>query len=128
MGRQDDDHSEGCKHRGDKTYIGHVRKELPKLLREKLGAGHKDWKSFLQAVHDVDIDYIRDRADIWRKEKNEQDALRRRIQQLEKLTASPTAPLRQQMTTFGIGGPSLSSNTRQPSTTPNDPFASGRGG
>jgi hypothetical protein len=110
------------------TYIGHVRKELPKLLREKLGAGHKDWKSFLQAVRDVDIDYIRDGADIWRKEKDEQDALRRRIQQLEKLTASPTAPLRQQMTTFGIGGPSLSSNTRQPSTTPNDPFASGTGG
>jgi hypothetical protein len=101
------------------TYIGHVRKELPKLLREKLGVGHKDWKLFLQAVRDVDIDYIRDGADIWKKEKEEQDALRKRIQQLEKLTASPT---------FGIGSPSPSNNARQPLTTPSDPFAGSAGG
>ena len=42
------------------TYIGHVRKELPKLLREKVGTGHKDWEAFLQGVRDMDMDYIRD--------------------------------------------------------------------
>ena len=84
----------GAKIETTTTYIGHVRKELPKLLREKLGAGHGDWTALLQAVRDIDIDYIRDGADIWKKEKDEQDALRKRIQQLEKLMASPTAPLR----------------------------------
>ena len=123
----------GAKIETTTTYIGHVRKELPKLLREKLGAGHTDWTSFLQVVRDVDIDYIRDGADIWKKEKDEQDALKKRIQHLEKLTASPTAPLRQQMMTFGIGSSSPSNSQatqqpRQPSTTPNNPFAGNVGG
>ena len=122
----------GAKIETTTTYIGHVRRELPKLLREKLGAGHGDWTAFLQAVRDVDTDYIRDGADIWKKERDEQDALRKRIQQLEKLTASPTAPLRQQMMTFGIGSPSSSSNPaqqlRQSSTAPTDPFAGNNGG
>ena len=57
------------------TYIGQVRKELPKLLREKIGAGHTDWMMFLQAVRDVDVDHIRDGVDIWKKEQDEQDTL-----------------------------------------------------
>jgi hypothetical protein len=82
---------------------GQVRKELPKLLREKVGAGHTDWTVFLQAVRDVDVDHIRDGVTMWKKEQEEQQALRDRVQQLEKLTASPTAPLRRQMTTFSLG-------------------------
>lgn len=50
----------GAKIETTTTYIGHVRKELPKLLREKVGAGHTDWTAFLQAVRDVDVDYVRD--------------------------------------------------------------------
>ena len=59
------------------TYIGHVRKELPKLLREKVGAGHGDWTAFLQAVRELDVDYIRDGVDIWKKEQEEQEALKK---------------------------------------------------
>jgi hypothetical protein len=54
----------GAKIEATTTYIGQVRKELPRSLREKVGAGHADWTSFLQAVRDVDVDHIRDEADI----------------------------------------------------------------
>lgn len=33
---------QGAKLEKTTTYIGHVRKELPKLIREKVGAGHTD--------------------------------------------------------------------------------------
>ena len=107
----------GAKLENTVTYIGHVRKELPKLLREKVGTGHADWTTFLQAIRDIDIDHIREGVDIWKKdeeakkkdqekrkkESDDQEVLKRHIQQLEKLTASPTAPIRQQMTSFSIG-------------------------
>jgi hypothetical protein len=120
----------GAKLEATTTYVGHVRKELPRLLREKVGAGHKDWMVFLQAVRDVDLDHIRDGVDIWKKEQQEQEALKKRIQQLEKLTASPTAPLRQQMTSFSIGN--LAAGPTRPSQqTPSsqaDPFTGTGGG
>jgi hypothetical protein len=117
----------GAKLETTTTYIGHVRKDLPKILREKVGTGHADWGAFLQAVRDVDADHIRDGVDTWKKEQEVQEALRKRIQQLEKLTASPTAPLRQQMTTFGIGNsPRTPQQTSTP--TPTNPFASSAGG
>ena len=59
------------------TYIGQVWKELPKVLREKVGTGHADWGEFLQVVRVVDPDHIKDRVDAWKKEqearKKEQD-------------------------------------------------------
>ena len=51
----------GAKLEATTTYIGLVRRELQKLLREKIGIGHTDWMVFLQAVQDVDIDHIRKR-------------------------------------------------------------------
>ena len=112
------------------TYIGHVRKELPKLLREKVGTGHADWATFLQAVRDVDLDHIREGAKIWKKEQEEQLALKKRVQQLEKLTASPTAPLRHQMTTFNLGDtqPNPPQQPRQTSANPTSPFTGTSGG
>jgi hypothetical protein len=120
----------GAKIETTTTYIGQVRKELPKPLKEKIGAGHADWTAFLQAVHDVDVDYIRDAVDLWKKEQIEQETLRKRVQQLEKLTASPTAPLRQQMLTLGIGNPppNPTQQQRQTLTTPANPFTSTTGG
>ena len=127
----------GAKLEATTTYIGHVRKELPKLLREKVGTGHADWAAFLQAVRDVDPDHIRDGVDAWKKEQEtrrkdqeEQEALRKRIQQLEKATASPTAPLRQQMTTFSLGNQvSQPQNpVQQHIPNPTNPFTSTTGG
>lgn len=120
----------GAKLEGTSTYIGHVRKELPKVLREKVGAGHADWLSFLQAVRDVDVDHIRDGVSIWKKEQEEQDAIRKRIQQLEKLTASPTGPLRQQMTSFNIGNPPPTSSRQPAAAIPDNsnPFTNTTGG
>ena len=40
----------GAKIETTMTYIGHIRKELPKILRENVGVGHADWTAFLQAV------------------------------------------------------------------------------
>jgi hypothetical protein len=111
------------------TYIGHVRRELPKLLREKVGVGHTSWTAFIQAVRDVDIDHIRDGAEIWKKEQQEQDNFKKRIQQLEKLTASPTAPIRQQMSSFNIGNPPPANHlTPRQTTTPANPFTGTNGG
>ena len=103
------------------TYIGHIRKELPKLLREKVGMGHTSWEKFLQAVHEVDMDHIRDGVNARKKEQEEQEALRKRIQQLKKLTASPMALLRQQMTTFSIGN-LLLNPAQPPRQVPTNPF------
>ena len=85
---------------------------------------------FLQAVRDVDIDHIRDGVDIWKKEQDEQDTLRKRVKQLEKLTASPTAPLRHQMTSFNLGNalPSITQQPRQTPVSPENPFTSTTGG
>ena len=120
----------GAKIESTTTYIGQVRKELPKSLREKVGAGHIDWTAFLQAVRDVDVDYIRDEADVWRREREEKEALRKRVQQLEKLTASPTAPLRHQMTSFNIGNPAPNpvQQPRQTTAVPANPFMGNTGG
>ena len=111
----------GVKLESTPTYIGQVRKKLPKLLREKIGAGHTSWTDFLQAVHDIDKDHIREGVDIWKEDQVEQAAIKRRIQQLEKLTtASPMAPLRQQFSMFDIGGqpPSPTLTSRRPQTNP----------
>jgi hypothetical protein len=136
----------GAKLEATATFIGHVRKELPKLLREKVGTGHTDWKDFLQAIRDIDLDYIRDGVNIWKKEEDikrneqnarkkeleDQEALKRRIQQLEKVTNSPTAPLRHQMTSFNIGNPPQSPGhlLQQSAATPlaANPFENNNGG
>ena len=107
------------------TYIGQVCKELPKPIKEKVGTGHADWGEFLQAVRDMDTDHIKDKLAAWKREQDEQEVLKKRIQQLEKLTNSPTAPLQQQMTTFGV------SNGPQPQqqVTPTvNPFLTSTGG
>ena len=92
-----------------------VRKNLLNVLRSK------NWDAFLTAVRDVDIEDIRDAMDIKSKE---QEALDQRLRTLETLSRSPTAPLRQQLSTIAI--------TSQPSV-PNlpvngDPFANNGGG
>jgi hypothetical protein len=120
----------GAKIEATTMYIGQVRKELPRSLREKVGAGHADWTAFLQAVWDVDINHIRDEADIWRKEEEEREGVKKRLQLLEKLTASPTTPLRQHMTSFSLGSPT-SSPAQQPrhtTTVPANPFTGTSGG
>jgi hypothetical protein len=70
--------------------------------------------------------------DIWRKEQEEKEGVKKRLQQLEKLqvTASPTAPLRQQMTSFNIGSPASSpgQQQRQTTTVPANPFTNTSGG
>lgn len=121
----------GAKLESSTTHIGHVRKNLPILLREKIGAGHANWIVFLQAVRDVDTDYIREGIDIWKKEQAKQDAVKKRIGELEKLvTSSPTAPIRHQMSNFNIGnqpsGPTPS--PQQTATVAPNPFATTSGG
>ena len=83
----------GAKLEETTTYIGQVCKELPKPIKEKVGMGHADWGEFLQAVRDVDTDHIKDKLAAWKREQDKQEVLKKRIQQLEKLTNSHTAPL-----------------------------------
>ena len=118
---------QGAKLEATTTYIGHVRKELPKIIKEKVGANHVDWTAFLQAIRDVDVDHIREGVDMWEKEQIEKDALKKRVQQLEKLTASPTAPIRQQMSSFGIGSPNPRQKQQAPAPQGN-PLTSPAGG
>jgi hypothetical protein len=119
----------GAKLEETTTYIGPVRKGLPKLIREKVGTGHSDWTEFLQAVRNVGLDHIRDGVETWKKEQGENDALKKRVQFLEKLTASPTAPLRQQMTTFSLANPQQNSPQMPRQIIPaTNPFTSTTGG
>ena len=96
-----------------------VRKELPTILREKVGTGHADWNAFLKAVRDVDVEYIRDSIDIKNKEQAELD---KRFKVLESLSRSPTAPLRQQLSTVSISSPAANSQVI------GDPFLGAGGG
>ena len=50
------------------THIRQVRRELPSILREKVGTGHADWNAFIQAIRNIDVEYIRDTLDIKNKE------------------------------------------------------------
>ena len=42
------------------NHIRQVRKELLNILKEKVETGHASWNTFLQAVQEVDIEYIKD--------------------------------------------------------------------
>ena len=112
----------GAKLEKTTTHIRQVRKELPVILREKIGTGHADWDDFLQAVRDVEMDHIRDSMDIWNKEQAEQKAMERRIQLLETVSKSPTAPLWQQLSSIAItkpfNQPPLPSGNDNPFTNP----------
>ena len=106
------------------THIRQVRRDLPTIMREKIGTGHADWKAFLQAVRDVDVDYIRDGVDLRNKELERKRAIDQRIRLLEAVSKSPTAPLRQQLSTV-----SISNQPPAPTTTVSgDPFTNTSGG
>ena len=105
------------------THIRRVRMGLPTILREKVGTGHADWKAFLKAVREVDVDYIRDRVAIQNKDLELKKALEQRIRQLEAISRSPTAPLRQQLSTIAI-----SNQKSAPRAATGDPFSSAGGG
>ena len=103
------------------NHLRQVRKELPNILREKIGTGHADWEEFLKAVRDVDVEYIRDSMDIKYKE---QAVIEQCIRSLETLSKSPTAPLRHQLSTVAISGQPLVPNQ----AVVGDPFANAGGG
>lgn len=111
----------GAKWEKTTNHLRQVRKELPTILREKVGTGHKDWETFLKDVRGVDIEYIRDSIDIRNKE---QAAIDQRFRRLETISKSPTAPLRQQLSAVAI-----SNQTPTPTlATVGDPFTNTGGG
>ena len=90
----------GAKWEKTTNHLRQVRKDLPNILREKVGTGHADWEAFLKVVRDVDVEFIKESIDIRNKE---QAAIDQRFRVLEALK-SPTAPLRQQLSTVTITG------------------------
>ena len=80
----------GAKWEKTTNQLRQVRKELPTILREKIGTGHKEWNDLLKAIRDVDVEYIRDSIDINNKE---QADIEKCFKVLEALSRSPTAPL-----------------------------------
>ena len=111
----------GAKWEKTTNHLRQTRKELPTILREKVGTSHTNWETFLQAVRDVDVEYIRDSIDIKNKE---QATIDKRLRLLETLSRSPTAPLRQQLSTVTISSQPIAQNAQ----TPADPFANAGGG
>ena len=112
----------GAKWEKTTNHLRQTRKDLPNILREKVGTKHRDWEEFLQAVRDVDIEYIRDSIDIKNKEQAEID---KRLRVLETLSRSPTAPIRQQLSTVAI---SSQTQSAQSSQVVGDPFVNPGGG
>ena len=62
------------------TYIGQVRKLLPSLIKEKVSGSYTTWAFFLGAVQTIDIEFIKDGADVLRKDAEKQQALGTRVQ------------------------------------------------
>jgi hypothetical protein len=111
----------GAKWEKTTNQLRQVRKNLPNILREKVGTSHADWEEFLTAVRDVDVEYIRDSIDIKNKE---QAAIEQRLRSLEAISRSPTAPLRQQLSTVAISSQPSNLNSQ----VIGDPFANAGGG
>jgi hypothetical protein len=111
----------GAKWEKTTNQLRQVRKSLPNILREKVGTGHADWNAFLEAVRDVEVEHIRDSMDIKNKE---QQAIEQRLLTLETLSRSPTAPLRQRLSTVAISSQSPAQNAQ----VVGDPFANTGGG
>ena len=111
----------GAKWEKTTTQLRQVRKSLPNILREKIGTGHLDWNAFLDAVRNVDVEHIRDSMDIKNKD---QEAIEQRLLLLETLSRSPTAPLRQQLSSVAISSQSPAQNQQ----VVGDPFANTGGG
>ena len=111
----------GAKWETTTNQLRQVRKNLPNILREKDGTGHTNWEEFLKAVRNVDVEYIRDSIDIKNKE---QAAIDQRLQTLETVSRSPTAPLRQQLSSVAIS----SQSPAHSSQVVGDPFANVGGG
>lgn len=106
------------------THIRQVRRELPDVLKEKVGTGHTDWNAFLKAVRDVDVDYVKDHMDRLHKEAEKKKVMDQRIRILEQVSRSPTAPLRQQLSSIAISSQPAGQNAAAVS----DPFANTGGG
>lgn len=92
-------------------YISLVRKDLPDLLKQKVGAQHTNWKAFTKAISEVDIDFIVEGAARLKKVSDEKRQVEARIKMLERNTstivpASPTAPLRTRFAQTHITAPS----------------------
>ncbi|KAJ7676201.1 hypothetical protein B0H17DRAFT_945530 [Mycena rosella] len=93
-------------------YITHARRGLPDTIKDKIPSTFANWTAFLKAVREVDIEHIRDGAEKLRKDEEKQKAVEDRIVQLteavrrqQQLQASPTAGIRQQMTSTSLQGP-----------------------
>ena len=69
----------GAKYEGATTYIGHTQKELPRLLKEKIGTRHKNWLEFLQVIQNIDMEHIQEGIDTWKKEQETQEVLTKHI-------------------------------------------------
>lgn len=107
------------------THIRQVRRNLPEILGDKVGTGHADWTAFLQAIRDVDVDYIRDRVARRNKELEGSRAVDRRLRMLE-VSKSPTAPLRQQLSSVVISNQPPGPNVNAANI--GDPFTNAGGG
>jgi hypothetical protein len=84
------------------THIWQVRDKLPDAIKDVVKSTHADWTAFLQAVHDVDLQHIRDAVAKWKKEDDTRRALENRICILETVQQSPTAGIRMQMNSASI--------------------------
>ena len=110
----------GAKWEKTTNHLRQVRKDLPNILREKIGTGHDNWEDFLKSIWDVDVKYIKDSIGIRNKEKA---AIDQWLRALETLSRSPTAPLCQQLSMVAISGQALASNPHI-----GDPFTNASGG
>src|ERR1700678_2814053 len=117
----------GAKLQKTATHIRQVRKNLPTILREKIGMGHADWDEFLKAIRDVDTDYIRDKVELWNKEQKEQKVIERHIQLLETVSQSPTAPLRHQLLSVAISTQPAAATAMGNTTNPFTNLGGGQG-
>ena len=87
------------------------------------------WALFLAAVQTIDIEFIKDGADVFRKDAEKQRALETRVQQLESTPESPTAGIRHDMARTSLNTTPIGSTTSESTrTTTDNPYIGIAGG
>ena len=111
------------------TYISQVWKLLPLLIKEKVSGSYTTWVFFLGAVQTINIKFIKDRANMLRKDVEKQWALRTQVQWLKSTPESPTGGIHHDMAWTSLSDTPSGLNTlKTTQTTTDNPYVGITGG
>jgi len=99
------------------SHIFSVRDKLPEVLREKVSENQTDWRTFCNAIKNIDLSYIKECVRKYEQEKQKDDKLNTRLQKLERFPSTPMTPVSKmaaQMNRTTITTPSRTTTSTNP--------------